>query len=436
MVTPPPLTRGFNCGNCGAAIALRALTHTQSVVCPSCAAIVDPRDPNVFVLQQAALKQRITPKVPLGSRGQWHGHPYEVVGFQRRSIEVDGERYWWEEYVLFNPYRGFRYLSEYQHHWNDIRTVRELVEVDLAHSRAEVDYGGHTFRHFQKADAKTDFVLGEFPWRVRTGDVVRVDDFIAPPLMLSSESTGDEITWSLGEYTAEATIFTAFGATDPVLPGIGVFANQPNPHRGRARAALRTFLVLATLLVAAFAWRQATAARETLLQQRYTFTPTAGDTVEPAFVTGTFRLADAGNVEMRLHADVDNTWLGLDLALINLETGEARNVAREIEFYSGTDADGRWTEGDRDARLVLSPVPAGEYYLRVDPESEPTGRQIAYTIELRRDVPPVLPYAVAFTLLLLPLVWNWAAESGFETKRMAESDYAPTPSDDAGDDEE
>ena len=128
MVTPP-LTRGFNCGNCGAAIELRALTHAQSVACTSCAAIVDPHVPNVFILQQAALKERIVPKVPLGSRGTWHDHPYEVVGFQRRSIEVDGERYWWEEYVLFNPYRGFRYLSEYKHHWNDIRTVRELVEA-------------------------------------------------------------------------------------------------------------------------------------------------------------------------------------------------------------------------------------------------------------------------------------------------------------------
>lgn len=429
MVTPAVPTRGFNCGNCGAAIELRALTHTQTVVCSSCAAVVDPRDPNVFVIQQAALRQRITPTIPLGARGTWHGQPYEVVGFQRRSIEVDDTRYWWQEYVLFNPYRGFRYLSEYQGHWNDIRTVRALIEPE-ARSRPQATHGGHTFLHFQKAVARTDFVLGEFPWRVTVGEVVTTDDYVAPPLMLSSEATDEEVTWSLGEYTAGAAVFAAFGVPGTPPAPVGVFANQPNPHVARTAGAWRAFKAFAALLLLLFFYRIATADRQTVLEHRYTYQPTVNDSVESAFVTETFTLPAPGNLEVDLHADVTNAWLGLDLALINLATGEARNVSKEIEYYTGRDSDGTWSEGDQDARLVLSPVPAGEYYLRVDPDSDAAGNVIPYTIRLRRDVPTLLPYGLAFVLLLIPPIRAWLRSSSFESARLAEGDYGSSSSDD------
>ena len=107
-------TAGFNCRNCGAAIELRALEMTKTVACTSCGAIQDPNDPNLLILQEARARERITPTIPLGSRGPLHGHEYEVIGFARRTIEVDDEEYGWNEYVLFNRRQGFRYLSEYQ----------------------------------------------------------------------------------------------------------------------------------------------------------------------------------------------------------------------------------------------------------------------------------------------------------------------------------
>ena len=94
------------------------------------------------MLQTAAAKEFITPEIPLGTRGTWHEQPWEVVGFQRRSIDVEGIRYSWDEYVLFNPYRGFRYLSNYEGHWNDIHTVRELPQPMPAGQTAEGPVSG------------------------------------------------------------------------------------------------------------------------------------------------------------------------------------------------------------------------------------------------------------------------------------------------------
>jgi len=254
-------TQGFNCANCGAAVELRALTHTRSVACTSCAAILDPRDPNLHVLQTAALKLRYRPTIPLGSRGTWNGHPYEVVGFQRREISVEGVEYGWNEYVLFNPYRGFHYLSEYEGHWNDIRTLRELPMVPPVSGRSIAIHRTTEFRHFQHATATTTFVLGEFPWHVRVGDAVSVDDYVAPPHMLSSERTEDGVTWSLGEYVDARRIWEAFELSGQPVAPTGVFANQPSPYVGRVSRTFATCGMLLLLLAAVFVGRQALAAR-------------------------------------------------------------------------------------------------------------------------------------------------------------------------------
>jgi hypothetical protein len=92
--------------------------------------------------------------------------------FQRRSIDVTAPSTA-GTIRAFDPYQGFRYLSEYQGHWSEIRSIHALPSVWPG--RPLADYGDRTFRHFQSALASTDFVLGEFP-RVEVHDRVDVAD--------------------------------------------------------------------------------------------------------------------------------------------------------------------------------------------------------------------------------------------------------------------
>ena len=84
------------------------------------------------------------------------------------------------------------------------RENEEGKELMFANKMAEAS------AKFQSAVARTDFVLGEFPWRVRVGDTIEVDDYIAPPHVLSSEGTDEETTWSHGVYTDATRIWKAF----------------------------------------------------------------------------------------------------------------------------------------------------------------------------------------------------------------------------------
>src|SRR5688572_977979 len=123
-----PKVKTLQCPNCGGSIELRGYAQSINAVCIQCLSILDTRTPSLQVLQQFQAKERRKPLIPLGTRGKLSDTEYEVIGFQVRAIEVDGEVYEWSEYLLLNPYKGYRYLSEYQGHWNDIRTLRALPE--------------------------------------------------------------------------------------------------------------------------------------------------------------------------------------------------------------------------------------------------------------------------------------------------------------------
>lgn len=418
---PEARTAGFNCRNCGAAIELKAVSLTRSVACTSCAAIQSPDDPNILILQEAQSRERRVPKIPLGSRGTLHGHEYEVLGYQYRYIVVEGEQYGWDEYLLYNREQGFRYLSEYQGHWNDITTVRSLPDQALG-SHPSARYLGKTFKLFQTASATTDFVLGQFPWRVRAYDVAGVSDYVAPPLMLSAERTDDETTWSLGEYTTGTRIWKAFGLKgDPPAP-VGVFANQPSPHTGKPRWYWAMFGLLALLAALAAVVRIVGAAREPVFSGTYVYRPGSSDS---SFVTPTFQVSRQSNLEFNIKTDLSNNWLYYSLAIINADTGDALDFGREVSYYTGTDSDGRWTEGSQRDRATLPTVAAGTYYLRVEPEgAAQAGSPVHYSIAVRRDVPNLLLYLFAIGVLLVPPVVVSMRSASFEGRRWQESDFS------------
>ncbi len=428
----PPQVQSLYCPNCGAPLAIRGMGKTVSVVCEHCLTVLDARDSRLQILQQFQARERIMPLIPLGTRGKWRGDPWEAIGFQVRTIVVDGVAYSWAEYVLFNPYKGFRYLTEYQGHWNDVTTLRTLPEVSTKTARPVARVLGKAYAHFQSAEAETTYVVGEFPWQVRVGERAQVMDFVAPPQMLSREKIGEEIVWSLGEYVTGATIWQAFQLPGQPPAAQGTYANQPSPHKGGVK---EMWVVCGLLLLALLMLSQAVlllARNEEVLRNAYSFSPGTGQ--EASFVTGVFELKGrTSDVEVEIHTDLSNNWAYLNFALINSDTGQAFDFGREVSYYSGRDSDGDWSEGHRDDSVLIPSVPAGRYYLRVEPEMDANALGMRYEITLRRDVPVMSYFWIAGVLLLVPAFVYWFRSRKFEMARWSESDYAGTSS--SGDDD-
>ena len=411
----------LKCRNCGAPLVIRAAGQSQSVVCGSCGSIADATDPNVAILQQATRTERVTPKIPLGAIGDWHGARYEVVGFQHRTITVDGTDYSWDEYVLFNPQQGFRYLSEYAGHWTDIAVVDETPEGRGTGQHAVRELHGRTFQHFQSAEARTTFVLGEFPWLVRVGERVQVNDYTAPPFLLSCEGTAKEATWSLGTYVKGDALWRAFSvAGDPPTP-VGVYVNQPSPFAEKRGAYWGMFTTLAALVLVVALVRAVSAGRP-VFDGRYEFDPTSPNA---AFVTDPFTLdGRPSGVKVSFNTDLTNNWMYLNLALINQDTNVALDFGRELEYYYGVDDGESWNSGSQRGSVVVPSVAAGRYYLRVEPEGDATRRTpVTYSIHIDRDTPMWWLYGGALVLLAIPPLWITWRHSAFEQRRWAESDY-------------
>ena len=433
--TPParPQVRALNCPHCGAALTLRSFNNAVTVVCESCHSILDAKDPNLQILQQFKASVDEKPLIPLGSRGKIRGTDYEVIGFQRRTIHVEGEPYSWHEYVLFNPYKGFRYLTEYNGHWNDVGILKALPETVPNASPPKVKYLGETYRHFQTAKAGTSFVLGEFPWQVRVGEAEVVTDYVSPPRVLSSEQTGHGITWSMGEYLSGKDIWRAFHLPGNPPEPVGVYENQPSPLSSDTMSIWVAFAGFALAIVVMMIAFDMTASKREIFNGYYKFDSNArGDA---SFVTEEFELSGhSSNVEVNTSTDLNNRWMYLNYALINEETGQAFDFSREVSYYHGYDSDGAWSEGNANDSVAVPKVPPGRYYLRVEPEGDPGYGVTYYTINLKRDVPQYSLYALAFGVLLLPaILLTWRTLS-FEHMRWSESDHPPI-SLNTGDDE-
>ena len=423
-----PKASGLNCTSCGAAIELHAQGWAVSVVCGACGAQLDATDENLKVLQYGE-RVTATPRIPLGTRGTWKGAPWQVIGFQVVTIIVEDTKYSWTEYVCFNPYRGFLYLSEYEGHWNVIEKLRRRPELEVGGARPTVQLDGTTYKHFQTATAITTAALGEFPWELRVGDEVESRDFVAPPYLLSAEASGSEITWSLGTYAAPDVIQKAFGLTQPLLQPIGVFANQPNPHAELPKRILKRFAFALIALVLLLMLNVTLSGNRTVFEHEFTFVRTQDD---QASVTDAFVLdGRTSNVAIDLESDLDNDCLFLVLSLINETTGETREFTQQLSYYHGADSDGSWTEGDKRESVRIASVPAGRYFLRVQAEGGEAGRAFtAYKMRVRRDVPSYGFYGIAVLALLLPAVLSIFPSASFESRRWAESDHAPTGSSD------
>ncbi|HXE39910.1 MAG TPA: DUF4178 domain-containing protein, partial [Azonexus sp.] len=312
----------FRCPSCGAPMAARS-KDILAVGCASCGAVVDTADENYKLLSKALGQrdEKYVPRLALGSKGTLEGKPAEVIGFLVKQCKVDSIAYDWREYLLAGEQGSYRWLTEYNGHWSIADVLSNPPNSSGATELSDVRWGGQDFKHFSTTPAAEVIqVAGEFTWRVRRGETNRVVDYVAPPLMLSRESTAKELTWSQGLYVAPAVIAAAFKLPDGRLAEpLGVYANQPNPWAETHRRVCKLFWKLALLAVLLQLFFAFVSGGKSLLRQELAFSP---QMTEETLVTREFEVRDKPRkITVRNTTTLDNNWIGLDLLLVNKATG-------------------------------------------------------------------------------------------------------------------
>jgi ribosomal protein S27E len=421
---PAGVVKALQCPACGGAIALHDKA-VQSVACPSCLSVLDAANESLRILQKAAAATRIEPSIPLGSTGRFAGKDWTIIGFQQRVITAEGIDYPWQEFLLHHPEEGFRWLVESDGHWNWVSPVTKPPRYQVGFPSAI--HNGEEFRRYSAGSAVTRYVIGEFTWKISVGETWETIDFIAPPKMLSRESSHNETTWSLGEYLPSEEVAAAFKLKAPLPAPAGIGTNQPNPRAENHRRVCSNFWKFAALAVVAQLLWFFILGGSTLLDQRLVFSP-AND--EPA-TTKTFQLdSDARNLVLRHDTDLDNNWLGLNLTLIEKKSGRAWIAQSDVAYWHGSDGGESWSEGDRSRELVFRDLPAGTYYFVIDPEiSAEKPVAVADRVKVIRDQAAWSNFFFLLIFLAAFPLFSRYRISAFENERWKNADFLSSGAD-------
>lgn len=422
----------FRCPACGSPMSARS-ADIKAVGCVSCGAVVDTSDRNYQLLSKALGQndEHTVPRLALGSKGMLEGAPVEVIGFLVKQTKSDGIAYDWREYLLAGDgtenRASYRWLTEYNGHWNVADVLSRTPRLGKK-SVSEFKFGDATYKHFSTYAGEVIQVAGEFTWRVTRGDSAQLTDFVAPPLMLSREITGSEISWSLCRYVEAATIAEAFKLQVALPEPIDVYANQPNPWEEKHQRLCGLFwklflLALVVHLVFLFGF-----GGKTLLRQDLVFNPAQQD---ETLTTQTFEVKSNSKLVVKNDTSLANNWIGLNLALVNKKTGAAYPANREIAFYQGYDGGESWSEGSRDDEIAFVDIPPGQYYLAVDPDLSPeTKSPIRSSVAVSTASAAWSNWFILFIYLAIFPIFSRLRRASFETSRWAESDHAPLADDD------
>ena len=408
----------LNCPTCGAAIELQAAGQTMRALCGHCGSLLDTSHPQLKCIEQAIAAQP-TLIIPIGQRGRFDGVDYACIGFVRRK---DAEGYSWQEYLLFNPFAGFRWLVTYDGHWSWVTLLQD--EPRIVDSLPVHD--GLGYRLFASGSATVTEVWGEFYWAVRLGERTFLSDYVAPPYILSSEKYPEltEVTWSQGHYLEPEVVFSAFGLTEPPRERAGTYLNQPNPHAEKGRTLRWLLPVFGILWLLISLISAGTKANESAFREVFTFDLSGTNKTR---VSAPFRIAGSHpqSLQFDFIAPVNQSWVELDVDLVNTQTKAVRELSLGAEYWSGVDEGESWSEGNQQATELIPAVEPGEYQLVMDIDGSPELGQAEFSIEITRDVMIWSNVFLGLVLLFAYPLFRWIREHAFERERWSLSDLSP-----------
>ena len=432
----------LSCPNCAGPLELRAPDKTERVTCPNCNSLLDVNQGQLQFLK-ALEKPWFQPLIPLGREGETPEGKMTLIGAMARSVTIEGVQYFWSEYLLYNPQIGFRWLVHSDDHWNYVQAV---PPGEVLESGKYATYRNKNYKIFQDAQARVEVVLGEFYWKVETGEQVRGVDYVAPPYMLSKEvstvyisdpnnpekrkrATG-EINWSLGTYVTVPQVEKAFSVTGLPRPS-GVAPNQPYKHWWIYKYWLAFIGLLLVTGVLALVFSGST---KQVFSQNVTFQPLPNADGTQVFFSEPFELAGRRNIRITGESPVQNTWVYLEGDLINDETGVVQSFPIDISYYQGVEDGESWSEGGQSDAAYTSSMPGGRYILRLEGQWERWQQPAAVSIKIEQNVTHGFNLLIALIVISIGPIIMIIYHIGFERRRWSESMFGGG-SDDDDDDE-
>jgi ribosomal protein S27E len=243
---PQTEVQALECPNCGGNLPILS-QRSERVVCKYCGTASDIGQGSLSALGPAP-PPPIQPYIPIGAEGELRGQKMTCVGFVVRSCMVEGVVYSWREYLLFGGDSfGYQWLMEEDGNW----TLVQPVETgDVMDSGNTATFNGQTYTFKQQVNAKVDFVIGEFYWKVEIGEQVEATEFEGPGGKLSREKSATEVNYSFVSPLNPSEL-AAFGVSPPA--GAAMAGTGGGSGGGCSSSAITVIIILIICFVLAMA---------------------------------------------------------------------------------------------------------------------------------------------------------------------------------------
>lgn len=415
------------------------LPGPQSIQCPSCSTTIKYFVPgqsirigcanckNLFSLNNGQLSKAtsystsITPIIPIGTVCTIKEANYKLVGFL--YCKEYKYKYYWKEYIFFNPLYGYVTLNEYDGHWNLV------VQTDYypRHDARSVVVRQKEYQLFHKYRSQIVYAIGEFHWDLHETMYPFCVEYIHPPYALIEEKGKDEICWYHATYLTSDKVKEILTISN--LPKkTGVASNQPHSFSFTKESyqKLRNLSIIILLITQVFF--MSSSSGKLVLFQEYPFSvDTIGSTTTPPIISKSFEV-DGGifnsvNMEFDMFSPVDNDWAAAYITMVNEGTGEEYAFEHGVEYYHGYDR-GNWSEGSQKDAKIISLIPSGKYHLNITPYRDLYNKKNSYfTLHVYEDVIVWTNFLAALAcFLLIPLILHLRVQS-FESKRWINSEF-------------
>jgi len=414
--------RQARCTNCNGPLDLKAPDRTKRVACPYCGALLDVSAGKLDFLQLLE-KPPYEPRIPLGSKGRLKDTEWTVLAFLIRSCRVEGTRYPWEEYLLWNREQGFRWLMQSNGHWTYLTPI---PAGDCLFGARVAKHAGETYKQYQSVMATTDWVSGECYWEVNAGEQAFAQEFVAPPRSINVDQTVNEATVTLGELLSRDEVSKAFGIKTQLPWPMGVAPAQLNPWRERASDAWKWAGVWAGVLLLVFVALTAMGTSGTYFNKTIAV-PADAKSASPEAMS----FSEPFEIPHEVPLDVEvgcpslsNSWCGIQVDLVNDKTDEVISVYAEPGYYFGSDSDGSWSEGSRSASKTTDEVEAGTYVIRTTASFDKPVDMFTVRVSGSSGPGACCFLFFLFALFLYPVIAS-AASGQFEARKWEDSVFQP-----------
>lgn len=443
----------FSCKSCNKESKVFARYQIRFVVCPFCGAGFSRVD-GLFMHQRSNLSihDEIRTYLSLHDEAIINGARYILTGIIVRK-EASAP-YTWREFYLFNPAKGYLVLSEYDGHWILLEQLK-IFPHDPKKALSLL-FDRKAYKLYNSYKTKLVSAVGEFCFDILEDTPPRIMEYISPPFMISSERSSSEMSWYAGKHLEPSEVKSLFGKEDPPPKRIGIGAVQVQKSwiDIDMLKTLSVGFILLMIMTQIFMLLTSSEAvvfeKDVYMENLETYSSSdvqyfdghnsssssgtvltdsmmkAASTPVPKnlFVSETFELLSGStNIEIATKADVSNSWLELEIALVNESNGKVYNIDNVIEYYQGYDGGESWSEGSRDDNTLLSNLEAGKYHLEISNYRGVINPPSTYSVKVTKGVQMWSNFFLILMLgLVIPGIIYWR-NTQFEAQRWENSNY-------------